>query len=168
MAELYAQADNPPLRPDATKSEIDAAIAQQAAAVTSKVDYTQMPQDETLAVWSLALGSESEKLWVTTNRDDQKVVFNIAWFPGWRAYLMDGENGPIVGELPLEREDGPLARIVVPAPQGEHVILLRFDDTPVRQAAFWISLFGWLVLLAVVLAGLAFRVWRRAAVEGNR
>ena len=168
MAELYAQADNPPLRPDATKAEIDAAIAQQAAAVTSKVDYTQMPQDETLAVWSLALGSESEKLWVTTNRDDQKVVFNIAWFPGWRAYLMDGENGPIISELPLEREDGPLARIVVPVPQGEHVILLRFDDTPVRQAAFWIALFGWLVLLAVVLAGLAFRVWRRAAAEGNR
>ncbi|MCB0200152.1 MAG: hypothetical protein KDI03_08775 [Anaerolineae bacterium] len=161
MAELYVQADNPPLRPDASKAEIDAAIARQAAAVTSKVDYTQMPQNETLAVWSLELGSEYEKLWVTTNRDDQKVVFNIAWFPGWRAYLMDGEDGPIIGELPLEREDGPLARIVVPVPQGENVILLRFDDTPVRQAGFWIAMFGWLVLLAVILAGLAFRVWRR-------
>ncbi|MCA9869405.1 MAG: hypothetical protein KC487_03345, partial [Anaerolineae bacterium] len=64
-------------------------------------------------------------------------------------------------ELPLEREDGPLARIVVPVPQGENVILLRFDDTPVRQAGFWIAMFGWLVLLAVILAGLAFRVWRR-------
>ena len=161
MAELYVQADNPPLRPDASKAEIDAAIARQAAAVTSKVDYTQMPQNETLAVWSLELGSEYEKLWVTTNRDDQQVVFNIAWFPGWRAYLMDGEDGPIIGELPLEREDGPLARIVVPVPQGENVILLRFDDTPVRQAGFWIAMFGWLVLLAVILAGLAFRVWRR-------
>ena len=168
MAELYTQADNPPLAPDATKAEIDAAIARQAAAVTSKVDYTQMPQDETLAVWSLALGSESEKLWVTTNRDDQKVVFNVAWFPGWRAYLLDGEDGPIVGELPIEREDGPLARIVVPAPQGEHVILLRFDDTPVRKAAFWIALFGWLLLLAVLLAGLAFRVWRREPVTSDQ
>ena len=100
--------------------------------------------------------------------DDQKVVFNIAWFPGWRAYLLDGEDGPIIGELPIEREDGPLARIVVPAPQGEHVILLRFDDTPVRTAAFWIALFGWLLLLAVLLAGLAFRVWRREPVNSER
>ena len=162
MAELYVQADEPPLRPDAAKAEIDAAIARQAAAVTSKVDYRQMPQNETLAVWSQELGAAHERLWVHAGAPGQRIVFNIAWFPGWRAYLLGGETGPIVAELPLEREDGPLARIVVPVPEGENYILLRFEDTPVRTVGKAITAVGLLLLLAAALAGFVFWRWQRS------
>ena len=161
MAELYVQADRPPLAPDASQAEIDAAIARQAAAVTSKVDYRQMPQDETLAVWSLELGSAHEKLWVVAGKPDQKVVFNIAWFPGWRAYLLDGEDGPMVEELPVQREEGPLARIEVPVPQGTHVMLLRFEDTPVRTLGKQVAAVGWLLLLGLLLGRGLFGLWLR-------
>ncbi len=161
MAELYVQADDPPLRPDATKAEIDAAIARQLAAVTSKVDYRLMPQNETLAVWTLELGAAHEKLWVVAGDDQQRVVFNIAWFPGWKAYRLAGEDGPIVEELPLEREDGPLARIVVRPRQGTHVVLLRFEDTPVRTFAKRVTLLGGLLLGAVILAAGALTLGQR-------
>jgi hypothetical protein len=162
IAELYVRADDPPLRPDASKAEIDAAIARQAAAVTSKVDYRHIPQNETLAVWSQELGAAHERLWVHAGAPDQEIVFNIAWFPGWRAYLLDSETGPIAAELPLEREDGPLARIVVPVPEGENYILLRFEDTPVRTVGKAITAVGLLGLLVVALAGLVFWRWRES------
>jgi hypothetical protein len=169
MAELYVRADQPPLPPDATPAEQAAAIARQAAAVSSKVDYRQMPQDETLAVWSLSLGSAHEKLWVIAGAPGQMVVFNIAWFPGWRAYLLDGEQGSIVAEIPIAREDGPLARVVVPAPLGQHVVLLRFEDTPVRSLALAISVVGWLAFAGLAILALAARVWRsRAAKAAGR
>jgi len=163
MAELYVQADDPPLRPDASKAEIDAAIARQLAAVTSKVDYRLMPQNETLAVWSQELGAAHERLWVHAGAPSQQIVFNIAWFPGWRAYLLESEDGPIAAELPLEREDGPLARIVVPVPEGENYILLRFEDTPVRTVGKAVTAVGLVGLLLVVLLALVFWRWQRQA-----
>lgn len=157
MAELYVQADTPPLAPDASKAEIDAAIARQAAAVTSKVDYRLMPQTETLAVLSKELGAAHERLWIHVGAPGQKIVFNIAWFPGWRAYRLADDDGPIVAELPLEREDGPLARIVVPVEPGEYTILVRFEDTPIRTVAKAISAVGGLIVLGVVLLGVWFK-----------
>ncbi|MFZ2486661.1 MAG: hypothetical protein WAZ19_00950 [Anaerolineae bacterium] len=151
MAELYVQADTPPLAPDASKAEIDAAIARQAAAVTSKVDYRLMPQTETLAVLSKELGAAHERLWIHVGAPGQKIVFNIAWFPGWRAYRLADDDGPIVAELPVERENGPLARIVVPVEPGEYTIVVRFEDTPIRTAAKAISAVGGVIVLGVVL-----------------
>jgi hypothetical protein len=121
--------------------------------VTSKVDYSQVPQNDTLAVHSLDLGSAHEQIWFHASDDRQRITFNRFWFPGWRAWLLDGENGRPVGELPLEREDGPRARIVVPLPPGEGVLLLRFEDTPVRRLGKIIS--G--VSLALLLA---LGIWR--------
>jgi hypothetical protein len=161
MAELYVRADDPPLRPDASKAEIDAAIARQLAAVTSKVDYQLIPQNETLAVWSQELGAAHERLWVHAGAPGQRIVFNIAWFPGWRAYLLDGQDGPVVAELPLDRENGPLARIVVPVPEGENYILLRFEDTPVRTVGRAVTAVGLLGLLVVASLALVFWRWIR-------
>jgi len=161
MAELYVQADNPPLPPDATQEQIAAAMVRQAAAVTSKVDYRQMPQNETLAVWSKELGALHERLWVHAGQPNQKIVFNIAWFPGWRAYRLQGDDGPIAAELPIEREDGPLARIVVPVEPGEYTILLRFGDTPIRTLSKGISVVGLVLMLLAATARLWVRKERR-------
>ena len=166
MAELYVQADTPPLRPDASQEEQEAAMARQAAAVKTKVDYSQVPQNETLAVDSRELGSAHERIWVHSGEPGQKITFNIHWFPGWRAYLLDGERGRITGELPLEREDGPLARVVVPVPEGDHYVLLRFEDTPVRTLGQAIALVGWLAFAGLAILAVAVAVWRRRAAQG--
>jgi hypothetical protein len=163
MAELYVQADRQgaPLGPDASKAEIDAAIARQLAAVSSKVDYRLMPQNETLAVWSQELGAAHERLWVHAGEPGQRIVFNIAWFPGWRAYLLGGETGPIVAELPLERENGPLARVVVSVPEGDNYILIRFEDTPVRTLGKAVTAVGLFGLLIVAVLAVVFWRWQR-------
>ncbi len=167
MAELYVRADTPPLRPDASQEEQAAAIARQAAAVKTKVDYSQVPQNETLAVDSRELGSAHERIWVHSGEPGQKITFNIHWFPGWRAYVLDGERGQIVAELPVEREDGPLARVVVPVPQGDSFVLLRFEDTPVRTLGQAIAAVGWLIFAGLVILVLVIAIWRRRGVRGQ-
>ena len=124
----------------------------QGAPVTTKVDHSQVPQNETLAVHSLELGSAHEKVWFHTGDGGQSITFNRFWFPGWRAWLLDGENGRPIEELPLEREEGTLARVVVPLPQGEGYMLLRFEDTPVRR---W----GKIISVATLALMLGAAVW---------
>ncbi len=63
--------------------------------------------------------------------------FNTFYFPGWRAYL-DGEPVPIqIGQ--------PHALIEVAIPPGEHTLLLRFENTPIRLLANGLSLAALLV-----------------------
>jgi hypothetical protein len=52
--------------------------------------------------------------------------------------------------------------MVVPVPQGEHFLELRFEDTPVRTAGKWISLAS---LLGIVTAVIGKPIWRRFRVE---
>jgi hypothetical protein len=61
-----------------------------------------------------------------------------------------------VQRLEVRREDGPLARIVVPVAPGQGYILLRFEDTPLRAAAKGVTL-ATLVLLAILLLCNLFR-----------
>ncbi len=108
--------------------------------VTTRVDYSTVPQNEILAVNAEGVGSQHEEIWYHAGEAGQQIIFNRFWYPGWTAYRLDAKGGKIIGELPVEREDGPLARIVVPVPQGEGYILLRFENTPLRTAAKAVSL----------------------------
>ncbi len=123
-------------------------------AVQSRADYSALSR-ETVVVGSVAIGSAHEQLFFHAEGGPREVPFNIFWFPGWRAYLLDGRDGRIVRELPVTREDGPLARIIVTVPEGEGFMLLRFEDTPVRRAGVWIS--GATVLLGA--AAWLIRAW---------
>jgi hypothetical protein len=116
--------------------------------VTTRVDYGQVPQTETLAVNSEDMGSAHEQVYFYAKEAGQVITFNRFWYPGWRAYLLDGKNGHPVKELPVEREEGPLARVMVPVPAGDGYILLRFEDTPLRAAAKWLT-YGTLILIAL-------------------
>jgi len=69
------------------------------------------------------------------------VQFLTYYFPGWRAWV-DGEEVPI-------RPEGPHGLITLDVPPGEHEIVLRFGDTPPRQAGLalsGVSLAAWLAL----------------------
>lgn len=129
-------------------------------AVQSRADYSALSRD-TVVVGSVAIGSAHEQLFFHAEGGPREVPFNIFWFPGWRAYLLDGRDGRIVRELPVKREDGPLARIIVTVPEGEGFMLLRFEDTPVRRAGAWIS--GATVLLGA--ATWLARAWFLHAAE---
>ncbi len=107
--------------------------------VKSKIDYSATGKD-TLLAGTLDIGSHHEKVGFRAIGGERQIRFNIFWFPGWKAYLLEGEDGPIVRELPVTREDGPLARIVVTVPEGDGYMLLRFEDTPIRRAGKAISL----------------------------
>ena len=130
--------------------------------VTTRVDYSQVPQNKTLAVNSEDVGSAHEQIYWYAEGPGKSITFNRFWYPGWTAWLLDGKDGRPVRKLPLEREDGPLARIVVPVPAGEGYILLRFEDTPLRAAAKWVTL---VALGAVVVIAVVLRIRRRKALD---
>jgi hypothetical protein len=132
--------------------------------VKTKVDYSRVPQSPTLAVNEEGLGADSEEVWYHAGQDGESITFNRFWYPGWKAYLLDGRHGRIVRETPVAREDGPLARLVVPVPKGESFLLIRFEDTPLRTLSKWLTLatIALIVGLLVARIGLA-RLRRRAA-----
>ncbi len=70
------------------------------------------------------------------------------YFPGWKAYI-DGEEVPVY-------PSGELALLSVNVPEGEHEVLVRFEDTAPR-------LVGNVVSLVVVLGLIGFGIfrWRR-------
>jgi hypothetical protein len=68
-------------------------------------------------------------------------------FPGWRAYV-DGDEV----EIEIGRPEG---FITVPVPAGEHIVSVRFENTPVRTTS-WVVSAGTLVVLVAVLV-----VWKR-------
>jgi hypothetical protein len=133
-------------------------------AVTTRVDYSQVPQTETLAVNSEDMGSAHEQIYFYAKDPGQTITFNWFWYPGWKAYLLDRKDGRPVREIPLLREAGPLARIVLPVPAGEGYILLRMEDTPLRKAARWTTL-GAVALL--IVGGLIYLLARRRGGESN-
>ena len=102
--------------------------------------------------------------------DDWAIIFNTFNYPGWTAYLLDGEGGDIVRELPIvpgeaiPDENIPSGRITVPVPRVEFPasghVLLRFEDTPPRTIGRWVSL-STLLVLALTSLGVATARWRR-------
>jgi hypothetical protein len=125
--------------------------------VTTRVDYSQVPQNETLAVNSNEVGSAHEEVYFYAAGTGRTITFNRFWYPGWQAYLLDGRAGRPVRTLTVEREAGPLARVVVPVPAGEGYILLRFEDTPLRITAKWLTLGSIAGILGAILLRLLLR-----------
>ena len=102
--------------------------------VKTRVDYSHVPQNKTLAVNSEDVGSAHEQIYWYAEGPGQSITFNRFWYPGWTAWLLDGKDGRPVQKLPLEREAGPLARVVVPVPgrRGIHPAPLR-GHAPARR-----------------------------------
>lgn len=135
--------------------------------ITTKVNYTALPADNSVGVYSMEMDSVHELLWVGADKAGQSVTFFVPYYPGWTAYIyqdlgphdgnLDAEKGPVTRIGPLV--DTPPIRttpiegwMVVPIPPGAHFLELRFEDTPVRVVGFWLTVISavvWLGLLAV-------------------
>lgn len=139
-------------------------ISQEAAGeevkpISTLVDYSNKtwPIDyETFGVASVAHNSVMEEVYFgNRSTKEQRIVFNQFYYPGWKAYLLDGEHGKLLRELPIiPEENGALGRMTVPVPQGEGYILLRYGDTLPRAIGRLISI---ATLVGLTLAGVLVR-----------
>ena len=107
-----------------------------------------------------------QEVWYWSALPGRRIVYNHFYYPGWRAYLLDGEGGQPVQELEvIPEETGTLGRMTVPVPPGEGYVLLRFEDTLPRIVGRWISL-STLALLAlgvIVVVARKFHSGNKAA-----
>lgn len=129
--------------------------------ITTKVNYTALPADNSVGVYSMEMDSVHELLWVGTEKEGQMVTFFVPYYPGWQAYIYE-DLGPHDGNL--DKEVGPVTRIgpvverpeisttpiegwmVVPILPGSHFLEIRFEDTGVRVVGRWISVVSILLL----------------------
>jgi hypothetical protein len=140
--------------------------------ITTKVNYTALPADNSVGVYSMEMDSQHELLWVGTEKEGQTVTFFVPYYPGWQAYIYE-DLGPHDGNL--DEDVGPVTRIgpvvdrppisttptegwmVVPIPPGSHFLEIRFEDTPVRLVGRWISTVSILLFLGLLILARASR-----------
>ncbi|MEJ2556913.1 MAG: hypothetical protein P8186_11925, partial [Anaerolineae bacterium] len=67
--------------------------------------------------------------------------------------------GPLVATPPMHTTEYE-GWLVVPVPQGEHFLEVRFEDTPVRVVGKWVSLAS---LLGVIVAVVGRRFLQKSA-----
>ncbi|MEZ4658317.1 MAG: hypothetical protein R2911_12150 [Caldilineaceae bacterium] len=133
--------------------------------IRSMVDYDEDLMDYTpgtgFVVDSVAHNSVMEEVWYFAGQADRRIIFNQFYYPGWTAYLLDGEHGALIQKLPIiPEETGTLGRMTVPVPKGEGYVLLRFEDTPPRTVGKIVSA---LTMFLLLLAGLWVHVFRKPA-----
>jgi hypothetical protein len=111
----------------------------------------------------------SEEIYYFNKRSSpQSIVFEHFYYPGWNAYLLDGEHGQRVAQIPVTPEaTGVLGRMTVAAPPGEGYLLLVYEDTPPRTlgGVITLSTTGLLAIGAVVVA---YRRRREKKEQDNR
>jgi len=130
--------------------------------VASKIDFTA--SQETLEAVPIEVGTNYELVRYKTFTEPARLVFDIFYYPGWRAYSMkkDDAGYSIDRELKIEPY-GKLGKISVQVDPKRRHVLVRFEDTPVRIAGKIISAFGLLAVIAFLLGRRAIRIfglWR--------
>jgi len=126
-----------------------------------QMDYTP---DTGHVAHSVAHNTMMEEVWYFSGVEDWSIVFNHFYYPGWKAYLLDGEHGDPVQELDIVPGEAvpdagiPSGRMTVPVPKGEGYVLLRFEDTLPRTTGKTVSL---ATLALVLVSGLVVLVRRR-------
>jgi hypothetical protein len=144
--------------------------------ITTKVNYTALPGDNSVGVYSMEMSSVHELLWVGTEKEGQFVTFLIPYYPGWTAYIYK-DLGPHDGNL--DKSAGPVTRIGpvvdrpqiqttpiegwmrVPIPPGPHFLELRFEDTPVRVVGRWVSVGSIVLVIGLLLFPTMRSYWSR-------
>ncbi len=126
--------------------------------ITTKVDYVSAYASGKLAVNSMAMGTTYEKVWYQADDSQQRLRFLTFYYPGWKAYILDEKSERLQAVAPVEAE-GDLGLITVRLPQGRHILLLRFENTPVRDVGTMLSGLSALLCLAFLAGG----AWRKRA-----
>jgi uncharacterized membrane protein YfhO len=99
--------------------------------------FTELAEDEV----EILVNRTHEKLIKTNLEDTKNVVFSLAYYPGWQAWI-NHESTEII-----TTEQG-LIQITIPA--GEQLTSLIFKSTPIRFYSDLTSFIGLMVLLTLV------------------
>ncbi|MDM8527906.1 hypothetical protein QUF58_06775 [Anaerolineales bacterium HSG24] len=139
--------------------------------ITTKVNYTALPKDDSVGVYSMEMDSIHELLWVGTEKPDQQVTFFIPYYPGWQAYIYE-DLGPHDGNL--DKSVGEVIRVgavidrpqikttkregwmVISIPTGSYFLEIRFEDTIVRVIGFWVSMLSLGTLIMTIILNWKF------------
>ncbi len=117
------------------------------AALSAKVDTASLPSGTTITP---LLEHPTAARWRVSAAEDWTLTVLTFYFPGWRATI-DGQPVSIEPTSPQG-----LIRFAVPA--GEHLVTLRFGETPVRLLGDGLS-----AAALVVLIALSAVAWRRTS-----
>lgn len=128
--------------------------------ITTKVDYVSAYGSGHLVPHSMAFGTTYERVWFQADDDQQRLRFHTFYYPGWQAYILDEKTEQVQGTATIIPE-GELGLITVPVPQGRHILLLVFEDTPVRKAGTALTVMSVVACLALGLGALVLRLHRR-------
>ncbi len=130
--------------------------------VTTQVDYGLVEANPHLAVDAREHSVTSETVWVWTDAPDQRVPFYRQWYPGWTATIMDPNTGQVLQRFALTPDDTrpPYGLLDVPVPEGEHLLRISFENTPIRKIGNAISILTIILLLGLVGWG-GYRYVRR-------
>lgn len=126
--------------------------------IDTKLDYSIFDY-ETFGASSVAHNSVSEEIYYFNGESTPRaVVFNQFYYPGWNAYLLDGEHGRRATQVPIVPEEtGTLGRMTVAVPPGEGYLLLVYEDTPPRTAGGIISIATMAILAGGALVAVLYR-----------
>ncbi|MDM8520247.1 hypothetical protein QUF64_09375 [Anaerolineales bacterium HSG6] len=140
--------------------------------ITTKVNYTALPKDDSVGVYSMEMDSIHELLWVGTEQPNQHVTFFIPYYPGWNAYIYedlgphDGNLDKSVGEVlrvgsvidrPSIKTTDREGWIIVSIPTGSHFLEIRFEDTIVRVIGYWVSMLSLGILIIAIILNWKFK-----------
>lgn len=84
------------------------------------------------------------------------LTFNVFYYPGWHAYLVDGETDAVLHELPIALR-GKLGLITVRLPEGRGRVLLRLENTPLRSLGTGMTLASLALVAGLVVGRLVLR-----------
>jgi len=105
-----------------------------------KVNRASLPGGASVNI--VAHGPLHDRFAVSTSKKFVLRLYTF-YFPGWRAYV-DGE------EVEIEVA-GPEGFITLRVPEGEHEVLVCFEDTPPRTAGWIISAIGLAMLIVALI-----------------
>jgi len=123
--------------------------------VTSQVDYGLVQANPNLAVDAREHRVTSETVRVWAGAPGQRVPFYRQWYPGWTATLMDPDTGEVRQRFALTPDDTrpPYGLLDVPVPEGDSLLRISFENTPIRTIGNAISILTVLLLLGLLVWG---------------
>jgi len=133
--------------------------------VTTQVDYGLVQANPHLAVDAREHRVDSETVWVWADAPGQRVPFYRQWYPGWTATIMNPNTGDVIQRFALTPDDvrPPYGLLAVPVPEGEHLLRISFENTPIRKIGNAVSLLTLLILGAMIL----FAAYRQIGKEST-
>jgi hypothetical protein len=125
--------------------------------LTSRVDYSYLYQQERRDAYARTLELQSDRELVEVSAERPTLLpFNIFYYPGWHAYLLDPETNAVVEELPIALRDK-YGLITVRVPVGLSRVLLQFEATPVRKLGTALTIGSLALAGLLLLVGLVLR-----------